>query len=126
MIVVAGAAQSEPSTLSEPAPPAKTAPRVVNVTSDSAAGWLPSEALEAEARRSVLDYLAAKDAGKGEAAYAALSNSMKAMQSATDFTTRHSDFNRRAGAVEARRLVVLPWTKDPANAPGPESIWRST
>jgi len=113
LTVDAGPGRSEPATSASPTP------RVVNVTSDSAAGWLPSKELEADARRTAEDYLAAKDAGRSEAAYAMLTNSLKTTQSGADFAAKLSEFNRRAGAVKERRLLVLTWTKDPADAPAP-------
>jgi hypothetical protein len=45
------------------------APRVVNVTTDSAPGWIPSIEQSAQAERAARAYLAAEDSGDADAAY---------------------------------------------------------
>lgn len=95
------------------------APRVINVTSDSQPGWLPSEALERQARKAALDYLAAMDNGHYAEAYALLADLNRKDQPFDAFAHRLRDFNARAGAVKERRVTTVTWTKDPAHAPAP-------
>jgi len=101
------------------APVPNVAPRVVNVTSDSAPGWLPSEALEQRVRATTLEYLEDIDAGKYADAYALLAEIDRKDQSPTAFAERVRQFNQQAGAVIERRIVSITWTKDPAHAPLP-------
>ena len=112
LISFAGAAFGEGST-------ALTNPRVVNVTSDSERGWLPSEELEHQARQTAIAFMAAMDSGRSADAYAFLADIDKKDQSFSDFSERVRAFNARAGAVIERRIVTVTWTKDPANAPLP-------
>jgi|SRR5579859_1228523 len=103
---------------SSPPPAAAQAP-VVNVTSDSAPGWLPSTDQARAASEAALAYLAAKDTGGADAAYAMLEESNKALQPFADFSRGLAAFNNQAGAVAERRIVTVTWTKDPAQAPKP-------
>jgi len=93
-------------------------PREINVTTDSAPGWVPSVDLEKSARGTAAGYLAAMDQGRYGEAYAFLSD-MNRQESLTEFSDRLRTFNARAGAVIERRLVKITWTKDPAHAPAP-------
>jgi hypothetical protein len=99
-----------------PAPPAP-ATRIVNVTSDSAPGWLPSTDQARAATEAALAYLAAKDGGHADAAYAMLEDGQKALESFADFARSLASFNQRAGAALDRRIVAVTWTKNPAAAP---------
>ncbi len=99
------------------APP--SVPRQVNVTADSAPGWIPSVELEARARRTASAFLAALDGGRAAEAYALLTPAMQHDHSLTAFSDDLSAFNRRAGPVRERAMVVLTWTKNPAQAPAP-------
>ena len=99
--------------------PAVPVGRIVNVTSDSAPGWVPSTDQARAAGEAVLTYLAAKDAGRAEAAYAMLEDGDRALQSFADFSRDLTTFNKQAGAVAERRIVNVTWTKDPAQAPKP-------
>jgi len=94
-------------------------PRVVNVTSDSKKGWLPSEDLERQARKAATDYMAAMDAGKYDEAYAFLADIDRKDQPLSTFSDRIRAFNARAGAVKERRIVTATWTDNPVNAPAP-------
>jgi hypothetical protein len=94
-------------------------PRVVNVTSDSKKGWLPSEDLERQAQTTATDYMAAMDAGKYDEAYDFLADIDRKDQPLSAFSDRIRKFNARAGAVKERRIVTITWTNDPANAPIP-------
>jgi len=94
-------------------------PRVVNVTSDSMPGWLPSEDLERQARMTATDYMADIDGGKYAEAYSFLAEIDRKDQPLSAFVDRLREFNGRAGAVVERRIVTVTWTKNPAHAPLP-------
>jgi len=107
-----------PAWAGDPSPaPAAPATRIVNVTSDSAPGWVPSTDQTRAATEAALAYLAAKDAGHAEAAYAMLEDGNRALVSFADFSRNLASFNKQAGAVRERRIVTLTWTKDPAQGP---------
>lgn len=97
----------------------RATPRVVNVTSDSVPGWLPSEELEEQAKRTALDFMTDMDGGKYAEAYVFLADIDRKNQTLSDFSERIRQFNARAGAVLERRIVTVTWTKDSAKAPFP-------
>jgi hypothetical protein len=94
------------------------APREINVTPDSAPGWLPSVELEKSASDTATDYLGKMDRERYADAYA-LRSDFDRQESFAAFSDRVRAFNARAGAVVERRLVKTTWTKDPAHAPAP-------
>lgn len=87
-------------------------PRVVNVTSDSVPGWLPSEELERQARKTATDFMTDMDSGKYADAYAFLADVDRKDQSLSAFSERLREFNAHAGAVVERRIVTVTWTKN--------------
>jgi len=93
--------------------------RVVNVTSDSAPGWLPSPELEQRARKTALDFMGAEDGARYEDAYAFLADIDRKNQTLSDFSGSVRQFNLTAGPVLSRQITTLTWTKDPAHAPLP-------
>ena len=103
----------------DPAPVSGDAPRVVNVTADSTPGWLPSEGLEREARKTAVAFMADMDSGRYAEAYAFLAEADRTDQPFAAFSDRLSQFNALAGAVKERRIVTVTWTDNPAHAPFP-------
>lgn len=93
--------------------------REVNITTDSAPGWLPSEALERAARDALDLYFAAVEAGDDRAAYAMMTPGQQATVPFAEFAATNARFRALAGALRSRRVLRLTWTKDPANAPAP-------
>lgn len=98
---------------------AETAPREVNVSTDSTPGWVPSVEQEREARETVLAFLRARDGGRFPEAFALFTTANQKTEPAAAFAARQAAFNRAAGAVQERRIVKITWTKDPASAPTP-------
>jgi len=98
---------------------AQTAPREVNVTSDSAPGWIPSEALERQALDTLRAYFAAWDGGKADQAYAMMAPVNRQMTPFAEFDRTTAAFHAASGALISRRVLKVTWTKDPANSPGP-------
>jgi Protein of unknown function (DUF4019) len=92
------------------------ASRVVNITRGSTPGWLPSEALETQARRTATDFLAALDAGRFSDAYALLAESNR-KEPIKAFAERLRKFNRLAGPVRERRIAKLTWTHGSGQTP---------
>lgn len=112
------AAAKDPGSPQGPAEPG--GPRVViNVTSDSAPGWLPSAEQQVQVPQIAQDYLAALDRGLYQKAYGLMTESQKALETFDQFSERVREFNTQAGAAKERRILKVTWTKDPANAPAP-------
>ncbi len=93
------------------------APRVVNVTSESAPGWLPSEEQGTAVETAARAYLAAEDAGDAQKAYSFFTVGNKALVGYAEYAKNIADFDAKAGPVVERRIVKVTWTKDPAQAP---------
>jgi Protein of unknown function (DUF4019) len=98
---------------------AKPAPRVINITSDSAPGWLPSVAQSDTAEQTARDYLAAEDAGRAEDAYGYFADLNKQHTPLADYKTNMEKMNAELGPVIERRIVKVTWTKDSPQAPIP-------
>ena len=94
-------------------------PRQINITSDSAPGWLPSVEQEGAARRSLDTYLAAVDKGQPGAAYSVLTPGEQYAIPISVFARRISGFLAEAGPLVERRILRVTWTKNPARAPTP-------
>jgi hypothetical protein len=103
----------------EPIWPAATTPPQINVTTDSAPGWLPTVDQIEQVRRTTRDFLAAKEAGRAMDAYALLAEGDKKDQPFEVFADGIARFNRKAGPAKETRIVKVTWTKDPAQAPAP-------
>lgn len=94
-------------------------PRSVNITSDSAPGWLPSEEQEASAEEAALNYFEAYDEGQFALSYALLTPEMKRSLASAEHAASGQLFNNESGALVSRKIIKVTWTKDPANAPRP-------
>lgn len=101
------------------APVKTTAPREINITSDSAPGWLPSEGLERDVKETFDRYFAAIDSGRYREAYGMMSDANKAMLPYEEFEQQSTQFHAQAGPLTRREVLKITWTKDPANAPYP-------
>ena len=97
----------------------RSAPRVVNIRSDSVPGWTPSEDLERQARKTATDFMAHMDSGRAADAYAFLTDLQRKDAPFSTFSNDLRKFNASAGSVVERRITYVTWTKDPPNAPGP-------
>ncbi len=109
----------EPAGVSLQEAPRPSGLRQVNITSDSATGWLPSEELEREAYVTARRYFAAVDAGEYDQAYAMLGDGLKRLLPFDQFATSARKFAIQGGSLKDRRALKLTWTKDPSNAPQP-------
>jgi hypothetical protein len=101
------------------AQPDKPKLREVNITADSASGWLPSEELEATAMKTAHRFFSLEDSGDDQASYAMLTPNTRAMLPFGEYKETNTQFRRKAGTFRQRRILKLTWTKNPANAPQP-------
>ena len=95
---------------------AQQAPREINITSDSAPGWVPSLALEQAVLRATQDYFDAIEAGDPARAYAMLTPERRKTMMLSTFFEQARRQRDAAGALRDRRILRLTWTKDPAGA----------
>jgi hypothetical protein len=92
-------------------------PREVNITSDSAAGWLPSEELESKARKAATDFFSAIESEDYRRAYDMMTKSNQSNVPFERFEEQGKKFHGLAGPLKRRDVLKVTWTKDPANAP---------
>ena len=97
---------------------AQNAPREINVSSDSAPGWLPSLAQEGAVAAATEAWFAAMESGDFARAYAMLAPANQT-QSPAEFASTYGALRRQAGEFRGRTILKITWTKDPANAPAP-------
>lgn len=95
------------------------APREINITEDSAPGWLPSLALEQQALQGVDTYFAALDREQYQQAYAMLAEINRNAQPLAQFIQQNRDFHQQSGPAAERRILKITWTKDSPSAPVP-------
>ncbi|MCU0886228.1 MAG: DUF4019 domain-containing protein [Beijerinckiaceae bacterium] len=98
-------------------PPPPAGPRQVNITSVSEPGWLPSEALEAEARAFVTRYFDLVDGGQIAAAHALQSAGLRAEQPIDAFKAAQQRAAAELGPAVSRSERKLTWTKNPPGVP---------
>ena len=98
---------------------AGASPEEVNITADSAPGWLPSAEQRTQVPSVTHEFLAALDNGDPAKAFALMTDGQKAIQTFEQFAERLAEFNADAGPVKERRIVRVTWTKDPRAAPAP-------
>lgn len=114
-MLVSLTASASPVAAQAPARP--IAPREVNITTDSAQGWLPSEQLERDVKKAFDRYYAAVDGGNFRDAYEMLTDGHKAMLTFKQFEQQSKRFHTQAGSLLRREVLKITWTKNPANAP---------
>jgi hypothetical protein len=97
-------------------------PREVNVTSDSAPGWVPTVEDEQAAETALARFLAADDAGRDTEAYAAIIP-FSGQDTPEAYVVRRTNFRKSAGPVRAHRVVKVTWTKDPPASQGKAGVY---
>jgi len=95
------------------------APREVNITSDSAPGWIPSAEQSAKAERTARAYLAAEDSGDVKAAYEFFTPLNRSHLPTDEYKAEVAHQQAELGPLIERRFVKITWTKDPRDAPVP-------
>ena len=93
--------------------------RVINVTTDSASGWLPSEALDEEAQTTLKAYFRLFDIGNDRAAWDLTTVGFKGVTPFPEFRLANQHSRRELGRLRQLDVLRVTWTKDPANAPAP-------
>jgi hypothetical protein len=109
----AGRAQDLP--VQEPA--RSSPPREVNITNDSAPGWLPSHIQEEQVLKETNDYFSALDQQQYERAYAMVAEAYRNLLPLSKFIQQNREFHERSGTLVRRNILKVTWTKDPAAAP---------
>lgn len=98
---------------------AQESPREVNITQGSEAGWIPSEELEAQALVTWRKFYALIEAGDYDAAHAMMSESFRPQYPLARFRSDRAEARSLRGAVIARDLIKVTWTKDSPAVPYP-------
>lgn len=98
---------------------AEDAPREVNITRGSTPGWIPSEALEAEALATLLRFNDLVETGDYDAAYAIIGAGLQAKYPLERFREDRKEAAADRGALVSRDFIKLTWTKDSPDVPYP-------
>ena len=93
--------------------------REINLTTDSAPGWLPGVELEKSALETVAKFFQLNDAGDYQASYAMLDPGTRTLIKFDEFSKANNLLRTEAGKLIHRRMIKITWTKDPAQAPKP-------
>ena len=91
----------------------------VNVTSDSAAGWVPTVDQRVAAVQTAQHFIDAVEQGHFAEAYGLFAAPVKAHRTMAEFEQAESKFQALAGPARFWRVHRLTWTKDPSRAPAP-------
>lgn len=94
-------------------------PREVNITQGSTPGWIPSEAIEAEALATWQRFNVLVEASNYDAAYAMIGEGLRAQYPLERFREDRIKAAADRGAIVSRNLVKLTWTKDAPGVPYP-------
>ena len=95
------------------------APPALNITRDSAPGWLPTERQRQDVINSANDYFSALDQGRYDGAYAMMSDNNRRAVPLERFIDESQKFRARSGALKQRSILKVTWTKGSAAAPLP-------
>lgn len=98
---------------------AQQPPREVNITQGSEAEWLPSEELEAQAIATWQRFHALVEAGDFAAAHGMMGEGFRLVYPLTQFRKDRTEARTAHGALIARDLIKLTWTKDSPGVPYP-------
>ncbi|MGH6883318.1 DUF4019 domain-containing protein [Hypericibacter sp.] len=91
----------------------------MNITADSAPGWLPSITQEQQVLKRTGDYFSALDKEQYQQAYAMMAEINRQTQPLEQFIRQNHEFHEQSGPLIERRILKVTWTKDPADAPFP-------
>ena len=91
----------------------------INVTTDSAPGWMPTVDERQRAIEIFKNYLDAIEGERYAEAYDLYAADMKSDMTLAQFAQDEMKFKAMAGAVRFWRVLKVTWTKDPARAPYP-------
>jgi hypothetical protein len=91
----------------------------INITSDSAKGWLPSASLEQEAIKAAGDYFSLLDNEQYERAYGMMAEINRRGAPFPQYIRQNQEFHEKSGPLKRRDVLKITWTKDPTAAPFP-------
>ena len=94
-------------------------PAEINITSDSAPGWLPSAGQRQEVLKAANDFYSSLDHAQFERAYGMMAELNRRSVPVQEFSRRNREFQERSGPLKQRNFLKVTWTKDPAAAPFP-------
>ena len=92
------------------------APRVVNVTSDSQPGWIPTEEQQKAVEQTIQRYQQLEDNHQVEAAFAELADAQQkhfTKAGYEDFLIKYVS----TGKIIGHKTLAITWTKDPKGGP---------
>ncbi len=92
------------------------APREINITSDSAPGWIPSAAQEEQVVQTTNNYFDAIDSEQYQRAYSMMNEMNRSAFTLQQFTRQNHTLHEQAGLLKQRKILKITWTKDPAAA----------
>jgi hypothetical protein len=116
ILIVAGFASAmETKAAQGPASPVTE----VNITSDSAPGWLPSESQQRTVVKVASDFFSSLDEGKYEQAYSMMAEPNRRLLPLQQFIGQNQTFRGRSGALKRHTFLKVTWTKDPPRGPFP-------
>jgi hypothetical protein len=93
--------------------------RVINVTTDSAPHWLPSEALEIEATTTLQKYFRAFDKSDDRAVWNLTTAGLQGTTTFSEFEAGNKKSRADLGRLKHLAVLKVTWTKDPSAAPAP-------
>ena len=91
----------------------------INITSDSAPGWLPSESQQRTVIKAAGDFFSSLDKGEPEQAYTMMAEPTKRLLPLQQFISQNQTFRALSGALKRRTILKVTWTKDPPRGPFP-------
>jgi hypothetical protein len=110
LVVFAATATAQNSPAGDPAAKPSTR-RVVNITSDSAPGWLPSTIQEQRALKKTNDYFSALDAEDYQHAYATMTEINRNSMPLAQYIRQNQKLHERSGPLMQRNILKVTWTK---------------
>jgi hypothetical protein len=91
----------------------------INVTTDSARGWIPTTDQRQAVIKTVQTYLDDIESGQYVDAYRMMAEGNKRSLPLESFTEAEQKFKALAGSLKFWRILKVTWTKDPSQAPAP-------
>jgi hypothetical protein len=85
----------------------------INITSDSAPGWRPSDSQQRDVVTAATDFFSSLDQGQYERAYAMMAEPNRRSVPVQQFVSQNQSFYARSGPLKQRTIVKVTWTKDP-------------
>jgi hypothetical protein len=102
----------------------KAAPsREVNITADSAPGWVPSTEQERDALETMRKFYAAADEGRYQDAYKFFVDNNAVTYS--EFSKLGAMFHLKSGTLKERSVLKVTWSKDPTSQAASPGVYAT-